>query len=188
MTDRSAKPVMRHGVRFECVQGDIARQTDMDAVVNAANAQLTTGGGVAGALHRAAGPGLADECAAMAPIRPGEAVISGAHQLPNRHVIQCLGPVYGADQPEADLLASCYDNAIDLTEAHSLHSIAFPALSTGAFGYPMEAAARVAFTTLLARTSSLRSVGHVRLVLFDKADLELHTRVLNDISAEDASA
>lgn len=188
MASTSKNQVTRHGVHFECVQGDIARQPDMDAVVNAANAQLMPGGGVAGALHRAAGPGLADECAAMAPIRPGEAVISGAHGLPNRHVIHCLGPVYGYDRPEAKLLAACYGNALGLAEAHGLRSLAFPALSTGAFGYPMEAAARVAFRTLLSRAESLRSVSHIRFVLFDAADKELHTRVLNDINAEDASA
>lgn len=188
MTHSAEPQFYCQGVRIECVQGDIAKQPDMDAVVNAANAQLMPGGGVAGALHRAAGPGLADECAPMAPIRPGEAVISGGHRLPNRHVIHCLGPVYGYDRPEADLLATCYDNALDLAEAHGLHSLAFPALSTGAFGYPMADAANVAFRTLLAHAPSLRSVDHIRFVLFDAADAELHTRVLNDISAEDTSA
>jgi len=188
MNPTPANAITRHGVRFECLQGDIAQQADMDAVVNAANAQLRIGGGVAGALHRAAGPGLAQECAPMAPIRPGDAVISGAHQLPNRHVIHCLGPVYGHDEPEADLLAACYDRTLEVAEQHGLHSIAFPALSTGAFGYPMEAAARVAFTTLLARAEGLQSVSHIRFVLFDEADLELHTRVLDDIASENASS
>ena len=186
MANTPEHSVSCHGVHFECMQGDIAQQPDMDAVVNAANAQLQSGGGVAGALHRAAGPGLADECAPMAPIRPGEAVISGAHRLPNRHVIHCLGPVYGYDRPEAGLLAACYEQALDLAEAHGLRSLAFPALSTGAFGYPMEAAARVAFTTLLGRARALRSVRHIRFVLFGAADLELHTRVLHDIATKDA--
>ncbi|MFO7995007.1 MAG: macro domain-containing protein, partial [Marinobacter sp.] len=88
-----------HGKTVECVRGDITRQDDIQAVVNAANAQLMPGGGVAGALHSAAGPGLAEECRPMAPIRPGEAVITGAHNLPNRFVIHCLGPVYGVDEP-----------------------------------------------------------------------------------------
>lgn len=188
MADDSENAITRHAVRVECVQGDIARQPDMDAVVNAANARLMSGGGVAGALHRAAGPGLAEECAAMAPIRPGQAVISGGHGLPNRHVIHCLGPVYGQDRPEATLLAACYDNALDLAEAHGLHSLAFPALSTGVFGYPMEAAASVAFRRILARAESLRSVRLIRFVLFDAADAKLHTRVLHTISTEDASA
>ncbi|HET8903820.1 MAG TPA: macro domain-containing protein, partial [Saccharospirillum sp.] len=86
-------------VRIECVTGDIANQPDADAIVNAANAQLQTGGGVAGAIHSAAGPGLAEECQPMAPIKPGEAVISSGHNLPNPWVIHCLGPVYGADEP-----------------------------------------------------------------------------------------
>ncbi|MCC5886929.1 MAG: macro domain-containing protein [Gammaproteobacteria bacterium] len=185
MTDASATAVSRNGVSIECVKGDIARQPDMDAVVNAANAQLQSGGGVAGAIHRAAGPALTQECAAMAPIRPGEAVISGAHGLPNRYVIHCLGPVYGHDGPEAELLAACYRNALDLAEAHDLRAVAFPALSTGIFGYPMAEAAKVAFRTLLARARSLKSVRHIRFVLFDAADLELHTWVLNDIAGED---
>lgn len=184
MSEEIANQIIHRGVTFECVQGDIARQADMDAVVNAANAELMPGGGVAGALHRAAGPGLADECAPMAPIRPGEAVITGAHRLPNKHVIHCLGPVYGYDRPEAELLAACYENALDLAEAHGLRSLVFPALSTGAFGYPMEDAAQVGFSTLLGRAGDLRSVRHIRFVLFDAADLELHARVLNDISTE----
>jgi len=86
-------------VTIEIVRGDIADQPDMDAIVNAANAALQTGGGVAGAIHRAAGPGLAAEGRRYAPIEPGDAVITGAHELPNHHVIHCLGPVYGRDEP-----------------------------------------------------------------------------------------
>lgn len=129
---------------IECQQGDITGQSDCDAVVNAANAELRTGGGVAGAIHRAAGPELDDECRSYAPIAPGEAVITGAHELPNRHVIHCLGPVYGHDRPEAQLLADCYRNALDRAEEADSHSVAFPAISTGAFGYPFAEAAEVA--------------------------------------------
>src|SRR5690606_5032157 len=121
------------GVTVECVTGDIAGQADITAVVNAANAQLQPGGGVAGAIHRAAGPGLAEECRPLAPIRPGEAVLTSGHRLPNRDVIHCLGPVYGVDRPEAELLAACYKNALRLAEEHAIDSIAFPAVSTGAF-------------------------------------------------------
>lgn len=96
------------GVEVEIVRGDIADQPDMDAVVNAANAELMPGGGVAGAIHRAAGSGLAEECRPLAPISPGQAVITSAHNLSNKHVIHALGPVYGSDEPADGLLADCY--------------------------------------------------------------------------------
>jgi len=151
---------------IECVQGNIVHQADMDAIVNAANARLRIGGGVAGAIHQAAGPGLERECRSLAPIRPGEAVISGAHNLPNRFVIHCLGPVYGVDEPSDTLLASCYREALQRAEENGVSSIAFPAISTGAFGYPMELAARVALKTVLDTLPELSSIKHVRFVLF----------------------
>lgn len=166
------------GVTIECVKGDIASQTGIAAVVNAANAQLMMGGGVAGALHRAAGPGLEEECHPLAPIEPGEAVITSGHNLPNRHVIHCLGPVYGADKPEDELLAKCYRNALKLVEKHEIESIAFPALSTGAFGYPVEDAAEVAFSTIVEVISNLNSVKRIRFVLYGDRDLEIHEKTL----------
>jgi len=169
------------GVTIECVQGDIVRQDDLDAIVNAANAQLRIGGGVAGAIHRAAGPGLEEECAPLAPIRPGQAVITGAHELPNRHVIHCLGPVYGMDEPADELLAACYSNALTLAEEHGLRSIGLPALSTGAFGYPMEPAARVAFDTIAQRAAELNSLRLIRFVLFSERDQALHAGILEQI-------
>lgn len=170
-------------VTLECVQGNIANQPDMDALVNAANAQLMPGSGVPGAIHAAAGPGLADEGRALAPIRPGQAVITGAHALPNRHVIHCLGPVYGQDEPAVDLLAACYRNALALAEQHGLASIAFPAISTGAFGYLTRQAARVAWTTLIAQAPRLASVTRIRFVLFGDTDLQLHARMLEELTA-----
>lgn len=169
-----------HGVLIECVQGDITRQPDMAAIVNAANAQLRPGGGVAGAIHRAAGPGLEAECRPLAPIEPGDAVITGGHQLPNPHVIHCLGPVYGADRPEAEKLASCYRRTLELAETHGLTSVAFPALSAGAFGYPLEEAAEVAMEAVMAALSRLKSVQHIRFVLFSEADLEVFERAFAD--------
>ncbi len=169
------------GVKIECVQGDITRQKGFDAIVNAANAWLMPGGGVAGAIHRAAGPGLAEECKPLAPIKPGQAVITGGHNLPNRYVIHCLGPVYGVDQPSDELLADCYRNAFKLAEQHGITSIAFPAISTGIFGYPMEDAARVAFRTILELVSSLKSVKVIRFVLWDRKALETHERALDDM-------
>jgi O-acetyl-ADP-ribose deacetylase (regulator of RNase III) len=157
------------GVTIECTRGNIAHQPDVDAVVNAANAELRTGGGVAGAIHRGAGPGLENECQAFAPIRPGQAVITGAHRLPNRFVIHCLGPVYGRDEPADQLLAACYRNALRLATQHKVSSLAFPAISTGAFGYPLEAAAQIAVSAVAQGIleDPVRTIDLVRFVLFD---------------------
>lgn len=174
---------LENGVCIECVQGNITAQPDVDAVVNASNAVLKPGGGVAGAIHRAAGPGLAAECAPMAPIDPGEAVITGGHNLPNRHVIHCLGPRYGIDVPSDRLLASCYRRALALADAHELRSIAFPSISTGVFGYPMEAAADVALRAVHNRATSLRNVRLIRFVLFDEPTLAIHSRALDRLAS-----
>jgi O-acetyl-ADP-ribose deacetylase (regulator of RNase III) len=168
-------------VMIECVVGDIAAQDGFDAVVNAANAQLQPGGGVAGALHAAAGPGLAAECAPLAPIRPGQAVITGAHRLPNRYVIHCLGPVFGVDAPASRMLAECYQQALELAEAKAIGSIAFPAISTGAFHYPLRQAAQVALSTVVARMRQLRSVRRIRFVLYDEDALQVHAAVLQEL-------
>ncbi|MFW5975422.1 MAG: macro domain-containing protein [Desulfosalsimonas sp.] len=170
-----------NGVTIECLQGDIAKQNDMDAIVNAANAELRVGGGVAGAIHRAAGPGLEEECRPLAPISPGQAVITGAHNLPNRHVIHCLGPVYGVDKPSDRLLASCYRNALQLADQNNLNSIAFPAISSGAFGYPLEAAARVALKTVIEELPGLSSVKHIRFVLFAGSDSKVFEQILHEL-------
>jgi len=171
------------GVRIELIQGDIANQPDVDAVVNAANAELKTGGGVAGAIHRAAGPELAEECRPLAPIKPGEAVITGGHNLPNPHAIHCLGPVYGRDEPADELLANCYRRALELAEEHGLSSLAVPAISTGAFDYPTPDAARIAFATIREMVPSLASVQLVRFVLFSAQDLEIHEQLLREAMA-----
>ncbi|MBW4934585.1 macro domain-containing protein [Marinobacter sp. F4206] len=151
----------------------------MDAVVNAANARLMPGSGVAGAIHGAAGPGLAEECQALAPISPGEAVISSGHRLPNRHVIHCLGPVYGVDEPSDRLLGDCYRNALAVAEQHRLNSVAFPAISTGVFGYPVDKAAAVAIDAIAAMAPALRFVQRVRLVLFSDSDRRLFQAALS---------
>jgi O-acetyl-ADP-ribose deacetylase (regulator of RNase III) len=171
-----------HGMKMECVQGDIAAQSDMEAIVNAANAELRSGGGVAGAIHRAAGTGLEAECRPLAPIRPGEAVITSAHNLPNRYVIHCLGPVYGMDKPSDRLLASCYRNALQLTEDKGIRSLAFPALSTGAFGYPLEPAAKIALNAISEILPDLSIVTHIRFVLFRNADKQSYEQVLTEFT------
>lgn len=169
------------GVEVELTRGDIANQADMDAVVNAANAQLRIGGGVAGAIHRAAGPELAQETRSMAPIKPGEAVISGGHNLPNEYIIHCLGPVYGRDQPEDELLASCYKNALQLAEENAIEKLAFPSISTGAFGYPMKEAAHVALQTIREEAELLSSVKKIRFVLWGEDAMNIHEQVMDEV-------
>ncbi|MBW3578597.1 MAG: macro domain-containing protein [Actinobacteria bacterium] len=168
-------------VTVELVTGDIAGQPDVDAVVNAANAQLRMGGGVAGAIHRAAGPGLAEETRPLAPISPGECVITGGHELSNDHVIHCLGPVHGRDEPSARFLADCYRNALRLADEEGLSSVAFPAISTGAFGYPMRPAAEAALGTVLKAAEELSSVKLVRFVLYSQRALDAHAEVLDEL-------
>ncbi len=167
-----------YGVTVECVRGDIAHQDNFSAVVNAANAQLRIGGGVAGAIHRAAGPELEEACRPQAPIKPGEAVITGGYNLPNEYVIHCLGPIFGVDKPEDELLENCYRNALKLADSHGIESIAFPAISTGAFGYPVEEAAEVALRTVLNVIQSLEKVETIRFVLHSDRDLRVHEEIL----------
>ncbi len=175
------KSVTESGVTIELTRGDIANQPDCDAVVNAANAQLRIGGGVAGAIHRAAGPGLEEETRPLAPIRPGEAVITGGHNLPNDFVIHCLGPVYGKHKPEDKLLADCYRNALQLAEENDVHTIGFPSISTGAFGYPMEEAATVALQTVKEMLPELAKVKTIRFVLWGERAMRLHGEVLEKV-------
>ncbi len=169
------------GVEVECVKGDIASQEGFTAVVNAANAQLRMGGGVAGAIHRAAGPGLEEECMPLAPIKPGEAVITGGHKLPNEYVIHCLGPIYGVNKPEDELLASCYRKALKLAEENKIDSIAFPSISTGAFGFPLKDAAQIAFRAIKEMIPHLEYVKRIRFVLFDDRGLEAHQKAMANI-------
>lgn len=172
-----------NGITIECVTGDIAAQNDFTAVVNAANAELMPGGGVAGALHRAAGSGLALECKTLAPIKPGEAVITGGHNLPNKFVIHCLGPVYGRDNPSDKLLSDCYLNALSLAEMNKVDSIAFPAISAGVFGYPMADAARVAFKTIIQAMPRLKTIKKIRFVLYNSEYLAVHEKVLAELAS-----
>ncbi len=169
------------GITVECVGGDIASQEGFDCVVNAANAQLRPGGGVAGAIHRKAGPGLDRECRNHAPIRPGEAVITRGHNLPNPFVIHCLGPIYGVDEPADKLLGKCYRNALLRGEEKGLESLAFPSISTGIFGYPMIEAAEIAIRAIILAAPHLKSVKRVRFVLHGDEALAIHQRALSSL-------
>lgn len=160
----------------EAVQGDITKQ-DVDAIVNAANESLLGGGGVDGAIHAAAGPRLLEECRRLGGCATGEAKITAGYRLPARHVIHTVGPVWrGGNQGEPELLAACYRNSLALAERHDLARIAFPGISTGVYGYPVESAARIAVETVAAhRPGSLQLV---RFVCFDAGSLEIYRRLL----------
>ena len=155
------------GVAIEIVEGDIAA-LEVDAIVNAANEALAPGGGVCGAIHRAAGPGLAQECAQLVheygPCQTGRARLTGGHKLPARYVIHAVGPVWhGGGSGEPELLAGCYRAALELAQNYGVASIAFPAISTGIFGYPLDAATTVAVAAVRA---SLPACPAVRRVVF----------------------
>ncbi len=171
-------------IEIEVIRGNIASQPDVDAVVNAANAQLAPGGGVAGAIHSGAGPGLYEECQPLAPISPGEAVITGAHNLPNKKIIHCLGPIYGQDAPESQLLAKCYVNALRLAEENNLSSIAFPAISTGAFGYQLREATDVAFMAVLKKVPALKHLQRIKFVLYNEGDYDFYLQKLKQLKEE----
>jgi O-acetyl-ADP-ribose deacetylase (regulator of RNase III) len=149
--------------QIEIQQTDIT-QLDVDAIVNAANASLTDGAGVCGAIHSAAGPGLLAECRTLGGCATGDAKMTAGYQLPARHVIHAVGPVWrGGGANEAGLLASCYRNSILLAEQHGLKSIAFPAISCGIYGYPVDQAASIAIESTL---QTLHQCEHVELVIF----------------------
>ncbi|MCS7228322.1 MAG: macro domain-containing protein [Endomicrobia bacterium] len=165
-------------ITIQCIQGDITKQSDIEAIVNAANAWLKPGGGVSGAIHRAAGPELEKECRKYAPIKVGQAVITKAYNLPNKYVIHCLGPRYGIDKPEDKLLADCYINALELAEKYNLTSIAFPAISTGIFGYPIDEATKVVMNTISSMIKKIKSVEIIRFVLFSEQDYNVYCDLL----------
>src|SRR3989440_2655426 len=166
--------------RLEVVQGDITQQA-VDAIVNAANTTLLGGGGVDGAIHRAAGPELLEECRRIGGCPTGEARITGAYRLPARYVIHAVGPVWsGGKSGEPELLRGCYAHALRLAREHGggLASVAFPSISTGAYRYPIEQAAGLAVDTVRRELREPGPVELVRFVCFSAADLEVYRRLL----------
>ncbi|AXK72733.1 O-acetyl-ADP-ribose deacetylase [Lysobacter sp. TY2-98] len=163
-------------MRFEALQADITTLR-VDAIVNAANSSLLGGGGVDGAIHRAAGPGLVEECRRLGGCNVGDARITGGHQLPARHVVHTVGPVWrGGDRGEPEALASCYRRSLALADAANCTSIAFPCISTGIYGYPLAPAAEIAI-----RTVSTFDAAHLELVVFScfsAGDLDVYQRLL----------
>ena len=168
---------------LELVRGDITRQ-DTDAIVNAANQSLLGGGGVDGAIHRAAGPKLKEACRALGerPVRcpTGEARITDGFDLPARHVIHAVGPRWrGGDKGEEELLASAYRSSLTLAAEHELESVALPSISTGAYGYPVQQAAAVAIREVRAHLHRATSVTLVRMVAFSEDDLRVYQQAVD---------
>ncbi|OYD17239.1 O-acetyl-ADP-ribose deacetylase [candidate division WOR-3 bacterium JGI_Cruoil_03_44_89] len=162
---------------IEIVLGDIAEQ-DTDAVINAANKALAPGGGVAGAIHRRAGPELWHECRSLGGCETGEAKITSGYNLPARYVIHTVGPVYCGLANDPKLLAMCYKNSIKLAHEKGLESISFPSISTGAFGYPVEEAAEVAVRAVKEALKQY-PVKLVRFVLYDKRTYEAYKNLVD---------
>jgi len=165
------------------MQGDITTQA-VDAIVNAANERLRGGGGVDGAIHRAAGPQLLEECIQIGGCPTGEARITKGYELPARYVIHTVGPVWqGGEQGEPALLGACYRNALELAVANGVKTIAFPGISTGVYGYPLEAATRTALATVRDCLEGMPTIEQVRFVTFGDVATATAERLLAEIGA-----
>src|SRR5512136_3312155 len=165
---------MAYDRRIELMTGDIT-QFAVDAIVNAANSSLLGGGGVDGAIHRAAGPGLLAECRNLHGCATGEAKITGGHRLPARWVIHAVGPVWkGGGHSEDELLAACYRNSLALARDNGVHSIAFPAISTGAYGFPLDRACKIALSEVRRFLEANLLPDEVRLACFDRHTADVY--------------
>jgi O-acetyl-ADP-ribose deacetylase (regulator of RNase III) len=167
--------------RIEIVQGDITKLA-VDAIVNAANSSLLGGGGVDGAIHAAAGRELVEECRTLGGCPTGEAKITKGHKLPARHVIHTVGPVWrGGTAGEEELLARCYRNSLALAQRHGLRTIAFPSISTGAFGFPVEKACRIALAEIKSFLEQGGNLEKVSLVCFDGRTRDAYRQAWSEI-------
>ena len=172
--------------RIELERGNIVEQ-DVDAIVNAANSSLLGGGGVDGAIHRAAGPELAELCRTLGGCQPGQARITPGFRLRARYIIHTVGPVYqGGKHGEAQVLASAYRSSLDLASEKDLHSVAFPAISTGRYRYPPDEAATIALETVSAYLRGTPSIDLVRFVLWDDGMLQIYRSVLGSLAVHRA--
>ncbi|MBW1779077.1 MAG: O-acetyl-ADP-ribose deacetylase [Deltaproteobacteria bacterium] len=168
--------------RIMVQQGDITR-LEVDAIVNAANTTLLGGGGVDGAIHRAAGPGLLEACKALGGCPTGEARITKGYDLPARYVIHTVGPVYHGRIRDADLLARCYAESLTLAHENGLSTIAFPAVSCGAYGYPIQAACQIAVDTVAAYLEKYSDIRKVIFILFSEDDARVYRKYLESLAA-----
>jgi O-acetyl-ADP-ribose deacetylase (regulator of RNase III) len=163
--------------RVEIIQADITT-LDVDAIANAANSSLLGGGGVDGAIHRAAGPDLLEECRTLGGAQTGEAKITRGYRLKAGHVIHTVGPVWhGGNQGEPELLASCYERSLELAKENDLHSVAFPSISTGVYGYPIDKAAKVAQSTVRSWLEQNPQPERVTFCCFSQSDLQVYEQV-----------
>jgi O-acetyl-ADP-ribose deacetylase (regulator of RNase III) len=166
--------------KLEVFQGDIT-QFEVDAIVNAANKSLLGGGGVDGAIHRAAGPELLAECRTLGGCPTGEARITQGYRLPAKHVIHTVGPVYGGKPVDAQLLKNCYLSSLRLAGEHNFTSIAFPAISCGVYGYPIEDASKIAITTSYDFIYNNNVLEKIIFVLFSRADYNVYADYLKSL-------
>jgi len=172
-----------NGVTLALMQGNIV-QVEADAIVNAANAALAGGGGVDGAIHRAGGPSIMEQCRSLGGCPTGKAVATGAGRLKAKYVFHAVGPIYQQRGDEEQLLASAYQSCLNLAEQYQIQSIAFPSLSTGAYGYPVSLAAPIALRTVIRHLQKTTVLQQVTFVLFDQRTLDAYERAMPKVLDE----
>jgi O-acetyl-ADP-ribose deacetylase (regulator of RNase III) len=171
---------MINGVTLALLRGNIV-EVKADAIVNAANSGLRGGGGVDGAIHRAGGPSIMEECRMIGGCPTGSAVVTTAGRLPANYIFHAVGPIYSGNRDDERLLTSAYQSCLNLAEQHQVKSIAFPSLSTGIYGYPLELAAPIALRTIIEHIKKPTNLQQVMMVLFGENAYKVHEQALNEL-------